>query len=65
MVHQGVRSTVTNPKHKNGLDRLTAVMTQVSSLALDDSKLRPTMRPSDLPGSCHHLVNEKKIKWVK
>lgn len=65
MVHQGVRSTATNPKHKNGLDRLTAVVTQVSSLALNDSKLHPTLRPGDLPGTCHHLVNEKKIKWVK
>lgn len=65
MVHQGIRSTVSHPKHKNGLDRLSAAVTQVISLPLNDSKLHPTMRPGDLPGSCHHLVNEKKIKWVK
>jgi hypothetical protein len=65
MILQGIRSTVNHPKHKNGLDRLNAAVTQVSTLALNDSKLHPRMRPGDLPGSCHHLVNERKLKWTK
>ena len=65
MFHQGISSTINNPRLKNGLDRLNSTITQASSLVLNDSKLHPRMRPADLPGSCHHLVNERKIKWVK
>jgi hypothetical protein len=27
--------------------------------------LSPKLRPGDLPGSCHHLANQKRLKWVK
>ncbi|MFM0069290.1 ABC-three component system protein [Paraburkholderia aspalathi] len=35
---------------------LKGVRTAVSS---------PRHRAGDLPGTCHHLVNEKKLRWVK
>lgn len=65
MVLGGVRPIVNSLKHKTGLDRLDACVTGASTLRVDDSVLAPRLRASDLPGSCHHLVNLKKIKWVK
>lgn len=65
MVYQGVRTTLNSPKHTSGLDRLDAVTNLVSTLKFNDSKLNSTLRPGDLPGSCHHLVNDRKFKWVK
>lgn len=65
MVLVGVRPSVNGLKHKTGLDRLEAGLAGVSTLRFNDSVLEPRLRPGDLPGSCHHLVNQKKLKWVK
>jgi hypothetical protein len=65
MVHAGVRSSVNSPKHTNGLDRLEAGLTNSQTLKVNDSVLAPRLRPGDLPGTCHHLANAKRLKWVK
>lgn len=65
MVHAGVRSSVNSPKHTNGLDRLEAGLTNSQTLKVNDSALAPRLRPGDLPGTCHHLANAKRLKWVK
>lgn len=65
MVLVGVRPSVNSLMHKSGLDRLEAGLAGVSTLRVNDSVLAPRLRPGDLPGSCHHLVNLKKLKWVK
>ena len=65
MVLTGIRPIIHSPRHKNGMDRLEVAMSTVSSLALSDSKLSSRLRGGDLPGTCHHLANEEKIKWVK
>jgi hypothetical protein len=65
MVLNGIRPIVSSPRHKVGLDRLDAAMSAVSSLTVIESKLYPRMRAGDLPGTCHHLVNEKRLSWVK
>jgi hypothetical protein len=65
MVLTGVRPCINSVKHSNGLDRLESAIDKVSVLKVNDSTLAPRLRPGDLPGSCHHLVNLKKIKWVK
>lgn len=65
MVNAGVRSAVHSPKHSNGLDRLEAGLTHAQTLKVNDSILAPRLRPGDLPGTCHHLANEKKLSWVK
>lgn len=65
MVHTGIRSSVNSPRHSNGLDRLEAGLTSAQGLKVNDSVLSPRLRPGDLPGSCHHLANQKKLKWVK
>jgi hypothetical protein len=65
MVLVGIRPSVNSLKHKCGMDRLEAGLSGVSSLKINDSVLAPRLRPGDLPGSCHHLTNLKKLKWVK
>lgn len=65
MVLKGVRSAVSHPRNKIGLDRLDAAVERVSTLKLTDSALHGRFRGADLPGTCHHLVNEKKLRWIK
>ncbi|MFM0114597.1 ABC-three component system protein [Paraburkholderia nemoris] len=65
MVLKGVRTAVSSPRNRVGLDRLDAAVNRASSLTLTDSALHGRMRGGDLPGSCHHLVNEKKLRWIK
>jgi hypothetical protein len=65
MVQKGVRPVVNSPKYTKGLDRLQAGIDSAQTLKVNDSVLAPRLRPGDLPGTCHHLVNQKKLKWVK
>jgi hypothetical protein len=65
MVLCGVSPKVKSPRHKTGLDRLEAGTNGAEQLILNDSVLAPKLRPGDLPGSCHHLANQKRLKWVK
>lgn len=65
MVHTGIRPTVTQLRLKTGMDRLDAAVDKASSLQVQESRLSPQLRGGDLPGTCHHLVNEGKFKWVK
>lgn len=65
MVLSGIRPSVNSVIHKTGMDRLTVAINTVSKLGVTDSKLSTRLRGGDLPGTCHHLVNENKIKWVK
>jgi hypothetical protein len=65
MIYPSARRAATNPRHKRGLDRLDATIMQISSLPLTDSRLYGRLRGGDIPGACHHLVNDLKIKWVK
>lgn len=65
MVHDGIRPMVSSPRLKSGMERLDRATQAASTLKVSDSKLAPRLRGGDLPGACHHLVNEKKIRWVK
>lgn len=65
MIYPSARRTASSPRHKTGLERLDATLSNISTLPLTDSRLYPRLRGSDIPGACHHLVNESKIKWVK
>ncbi|MCL1635569.1 hypothetical protein M2650_13150 [Luteimonas sp. SX5] len=64
MVKTGI-SVALSPQLKTGLDRHDAAVSAASSLNVSDSVLHPRLRGGDLPGSCHHLVNEKRLKWVR
>lgn len=65
MIHLGVKRDISDPRLNTGFQRLDAVITNVSSLKVSDSPLSGRLQPPDLPGTCHHLVNDEKFKWVK
>ncbi|WP_256943342.1 ABC-three component system protein [Achromobacter xylosoxidans] len=65
MVYAGIRARVTSPRHRLGLDRLEAGTDGAQALTVSDSVLAPKLRPGDLPGTCHHLANAKRLQWVK
>jgi hypothetical protein len=65
MVVIGVRSAVNSPKYKSSMDRLEAAINRANTLQVNDSPLHPRVRSGDLPGTCHHLVNDGRLKWLK
>ncbi len=65
MVYAGIRPTVTQLRLKTGMDRVDAAVDKASSLQVQESRLSPQLRAGDLPGTCHHLVNGSRLKWVK
>ncbi|WP_313493487.1 ABC-three component system protein [Stenotrophomonas sp.] len=65
MVLQGVRPAAKSPLLKTGLARHEAAMSAANVIKVTDSVLHSRLRGGDLPGACHHLVNDKKLKWVK
>lgn len=65
MVLAGIRPVVSSPKNKTGLDRLDQAVMAAAGLNVSESKLSPRIRGGDLPGTCHHLVNENKIRWIR
>ena len=65
MVQVGIRSSVNSLKHKTGEERLDAGVSMATALKVNDSVLAPRLRAGDLPGTCHHLANQGKLKWVK
>lgn len=65
MVRQGIRLKLNSPRLQSGLERHDAAIDAASNLTLTDSALYPRLRGGDLPGTCHHLVNEKHFKWVR
>ncbi|GGC83687.1 hypothetical protein GCM10011396_33860 [Undibacterium terreum] len=64
-VYAGVKRVLSSPLHQNGMVRLDAVLNHASTLQISDNPLSRRLFPADLPGACHHLVNEEKMKWVK
>ena len=65
MVYAGIRPTVTQLRLKTGMDRVDAAVDKASTLQVQESRLSPQLRGGDLPGTCHHLVNGGRLKWVK
>jgi hypothetical protein len=64
-VHSGVKRVIAHPALKTGMERMTTVLDHSAGMQITDNPLSRRLLPADLPGTCHHLVNEKKIKWVK
>lgn len=65
MVLKGIKLKVKSPLLKTGLQRHDAAIDAAQALAVTDSVLHTRLRGGDLPGSCHHLVNEKQLTWVR
>lgn len=65
MVYAGIRPTVAQLRLKTGMDRVDAAVDKASTLQVQESLLSSQLRGGDLPGTCHHLVNWGRLKWVK
>ena len=65
MVRKGIRLKVNSPLLKTGLQRHDAAIEAAQRLTVTDSVLHARLRGGDLPGTCHHLVNEKHFTWVR
>lgn len=65
MVHAGIRPTVAKLSLKTGMERVDAAIEKASTLQVQESRLSPQLRGGDLPGTCHHLANDGRLKWVK
>lgn len=64
-VLDGVKRVSASPSHKTSMDRLESVLESASKLQITNNPLSSRLLPADLPGACHQLVNEEKLKWVK
>jgi hypothetical protein len=65
MVLKGIKLRVKSPLLKTGLQRHDAAIDAAQKLAVTDCVLHTRLRGGDLPGTCHHLVNEKQLTWVR
>lgn len=64
-VHSAIRRVSTSPLHESSMKKMEAVLETASQLQITDNPLHRRLLPADLPGTCHHLVNEEKLKWIK
>lgn len=64
-VHAAIRRVSTSPLHDSGMKKMEAVLETASKMQITDNPLHRRLLPADLPGTCHHLVNEEKLKWIK
>jgi len=58
-------SPVIMSEHENGYIRYLKALTQAAGTSYSSHPLHHYIKVQDKKGLCHHLVNEKKIKWVK
>ena len=64
-VHEGVRRVNASPRNTAALEKLEKVLQTAAVLQIANNPLSQKLLPADLPGACHHLVNEEKLKWLK
>lgn len=61
----GVKPSIANSTLDTGLKRLHKAIEVASTLKITENSLSSNLRGPDLPGTCHHLANKGKVKWVK
>lgn len=62
-VEVGVGSDLNYP-HPDGLARLTKVLATANGLQVTANPLHARLQAGDLGGTCHHLANQGRAKWV-
>ncbi|MDC9513097.1 hypothetical protein PSH47_04915 [Pseudoalteromonas sp. CST5] len=62
-VEIGIGSTLSYP-HADGLIRLKEVIDIANVLQVSANPLSNRLQAGDLGGTCHHLANENRVKWV-
>jgi hypothetical protein len=61
-VYDGIIDEVES-SHRDGLERVLAVVKQAKTLALTRNALLPRVSQADRGGMCHKLANDKRVKW--
>jgi hypothetical protein len=61
----GIKRIYSSPLHKGSMEKLEAVLETATKLQISDNPLSRRLLPADLPGTCHQLINEERLKWVK
>lgn len=56
---------VADATHPSSRDRLSAVLTHSTQVALDGHRLVAMAGPNDRKGLCHHLANGDRLTWVR
>ncbi|BBU97682.1 hypothetical protein DDM70_09070 [Vibrio cholerae] len=62
-VEIGIGSSLNYP-HENGLTRLKEVLNTANTLQVTSNPLSGRLQAGDLGGTCHHLANQGRVKWV-
>ena len=62
-VEVGIGNSLSYP-HANGLARLKDVLDTANGLQVTANPLSVRLQAGDLGGTCHHLANQGRIKWV-
>ncbi|MCT3664245.1 hypothetical protein HZR00_17245 [Elizabethkingia anophelis] len=63
-IYMGI-ADIADQEHENGFDKVKATVQAAQILNITSSPLVSNLRIEDRIGICHHLVNDKKIKWAK
>jgi hypothetical protein len=63
-VRVGISPVVDDTTHPDGLKRLNETLKHATTLTATTNPLKERIRFQDLQGSCHHLANNGKVKWV-
>lgn len=63
-VRTGISPVVDDVTHPDGLKRLNETLKHVTTLTATTNPLRDRIHSLDLQGTCHHLANDGKVKWV-
>lgn len=56
---------VVNSAHQNGYEKVKATTNFAKTVAFNVNPLSGNLTVNDRVGVCHHLVNERKFKWVE
>jgi hypothetical protein len=59
----GIGSSLSHP-HVDGLTRLKDVLDTANGLQVTSNPLSSRLQAGDLGGTCHHLANQGRVKWV-
>ena len=51
--------------HNNNMDKFDKLIAYANSLKVTNNPLSYRMKPGDISGCCHHLVNNKNFRWVE
>lgn len=51
-------------EHEDGLTKVNSVLKTANTVPVSNNPLSKRLQAGDLQGSCHHIVNNEKWKWI-